>query len=77
MDKTYADLLRERADRRDLDPDFRLLLTNAADTLDKQTKCLRMAADRFDDIGSIMDRGTYNNSGFMRVSARRCRELDF
>lgn len=80
MDKTYADLLRERArgfNGPGGDAELSLLLTNAADALDKQAKCLRMAADRFDDIGSVMDDGTYNNSGFMRASAQRCRELDF
>lgn len=80
MDKTYADLLRERA--RGFtgpggDPELQLVMINAADFLDKQAKCLRMAADRFDDIGSVMDEGAYNNSGFMRASARRCRQLDF
>ena len=36
---------------------------------------LRVAADRFEDLGDIIkEEGKYENAGFMYASARRCRE---
>lgn len=55
-----------------------LLFVDALALVEKQAHALKMAAERFDDLGAIVSRdGGYDNAGFMRASARRCRELDF
>lgn len=85
MDKTIAEQCREKIRELAHGPtvripndELRLLFINAADRLDKQDKALRAAADRFDDLGDFISEGKpYNNAGFFKASARRCRELDF
>lgn len=58
--------------------DMDLLLKNAVYTIEKQAWALKAVADRLDDLGSIIERdGRYDNVGFLRATARRCRELDF
>ena len=55
-----------------------LLLKNALYTIERQAFALKAVADRLDDLGSIVERdGKYDNVGFLRATARRCRELDF
>lgn len=58
--------------------DTDLLLEDALYAIKKRDMALKMAAERFEDLGSIVAKsGGYDNAGFLRASARRCRELDF
>lgn len=50
-----------------------LIIQNLSYENDRLRDALKNAANRFDDLGSVIqENGVYQNSGFMRASAQRC-----